>query len=400
MASLPLSTRDQFIEESPIRKLAPYAQAAKKEGVRVFHLNIGQPDIHTPELMVERYAQAPDIIAYGPSNGLESYRKRLADYYRTYDIAIDPDEIFVTTGGSEALLFAMMAALSPGDEVIVIEPYYTNYNGFAAMAGVRLVPVSASIEDGFKLPSLDALESALSEKTRAVIITNPGNPTGAIFPREMLETLAAFVKKHNLYLISDEVYREFVYGEEEAVSVLSLPGLEEHAIMADSVSKRFSACGARIGALVTRNRRLLSLVLKFGQARLCPPTVEQMAAESALDTPPEYLESVVAEYRKRRDLAFRRLDAIDGVVVKKPEGAFYMMVELPIDDCERFAVWLLQEYRYRGATVMLAPGSGFYASEGLGKKQVRLAYVLKQEDLEQAIEIIEQALRVYPGRES
>jgi aspartate aminotransferase len=395
MASLHLSNRNSTIQASPIRKLAPYAVAAKAEGVHVYHLNIGQPDIHTPELMLEAYKHVPDIIAYGPSDGLASYRQRLCRYYREWDIDVEPDQIFITTGGSEALIFAFMAVTSPGDELIVTEPFYTNYASFAVMAGASIVPVTARIEDGFHLPPIEAFEKVLSPKSRAIIITSPGNPTGAIFSRERLEELADFARRHNLYIISDEVYREFVYGSEKASGILSIPGLEEHAIMVDSVSKRFSACGARVGALVTRNRSVYDLVMKFGQARLCPPTVEQMAAEKALDTPPEYLQSVIEEYRLRRDLAFDELLKIDGVVVKKPEGAFYLIVQLPVADSEDFALWMLRDFRYQGATVMVAPAAGFYATPGLGKNQIRLAYVLNREDLEKAITIIREALARY-----
>jgi aspartate aminotransferase len=383
------------MQESPIRKLAPFAVAAKKEGVHVYHLNIGQPDIKTPEAMIHAYAEAPDIIAYGPSDGVASYREKLVDYYRKWDINVTADQVFITTGGSEALVFAMMAVLSPGDEVIVTEPYYTNYHGFAVMAGASIVPVTATIDDGFHLPAIEKFEEALTEKSRAIIITSPGNPTGAIFSRERLEELSRFAKKHNLFIISDEVYREFVYGEERATSILSIPGMEENAIMVDSVSKRFSACGARVGALVSRNKELLSLVLKFGQARLCPPTVEQMAAEKALDTPPGYLEEVVKEYRLRRDLAFDKLSKIEGVIVKKPEGAFYFIVQLPVEDSDDFATWLLRDFRLDGATTMVAPAAGFYATPGLGKNQIRLAYVLNRNDLSSAIRVIARGLEEY-----
>ncbi len=395
MGALKLSVRSNQMQESPIRKLAPYAASAAAGGVEVYHLNIGQPDIRTPEAMIQAYRDVPEIIAYGPSAGIESYRKKLADYYHAWDIEVAPEEIFITTGGSEALIFAMMATLSPGDEIIVTEPFYTNYNGFAVMAGASLVPVSACIEDGFQLPPIEAFEAAVSEKTRAVIITSPGNPTGAIFSRDRLEELGRFAVKHNLFIISDEVYREFVYGEEKATSILSIEGLEEHAIMVDSISKRFSACGARVGALVTRNRDLLSLVLKFGQARLCPPTVEQMAAEKALDAPPEYMGEAVAEYRRRRDVAIEELQKLEGVVVKKPEGAFYLIAQLPVEDTDDFALWLLRDFRLDGATTMVAPAAGFYATPGLGKNQIRIAYVLNCDNIRRAIRIIGEGLKEY-----
>ncbi|WP_020612515.1 pyridoxal phosphate-dependent aminotransferase [Sediminispirochaeta bajacaliforniensis] len=395
MGTLPLSNRNNQMQESSIRKLAPYADAAKAAGVAVYHLNIGQPDIKTPDAMVKAYTEAPDIIAYGPSPGVESYRRKLADYYRTIGVHVGVDDIFVTTGGSEALIFAMMAVLSPGDELIIAEPYYTNYNGFAVMAGASIVPVTATIDDGFRLPSIEAFEAVITERSRAILITSPGNPTGAIFTRPQLEQLAAFAKRHNLFVLSDEVYRDFFYGEEKPASILSIPGLEEHAVMIDSVSKRFSACGARIGALVTKNRDIYSLVMKFGQARLCPPAVEQIAAERALDTPPEYLRDVVAEYKLRRDLAVEALSKIDGVVVKKPEGAFYLIAQLPVDDAEAFAIWLLRDFRLNGATTMVAPAAGFYASPGLGKNQIRIAYVLNREALGNAIHIIDEGLKEY-----
>lgn len=390
-----LSVRSLQMQESPIRKLAPHAEAAAAEGVKVYHLNIGQPDIKTPEAMIRAYSDVPEVIAYGPSAGLASYRDKLAAYYRSWDIDVSAGEIFITTGGSEALILAMMAVLSPGDEVIVTEPFYTNYNGFTVMAGASIVPVTAHIEDGFHLPPISAFEAAVTEKTRAVIITSPGNPTGAIFSRERLEELGNFALRHNLFIISDEVYREFVYGDVKATSILSIPGLEEHAIMVDSISKRFSACGARVGAMVTRNKELFSLVLKFGQARLCPPTVEQIAAEKALDAPPEYMRGAVEEYRMRRDVAIEELRKIDGVVVKKPEGAFYLIAQLPVEDTDDFALWLLRDYRLDGATTMVAPAAGFYATPGLGKNQVRIAYVLNADDLRKAIRVIGAGLREY-----
>lgn len=395
MSTLSLSSRSSTIQASPIRKLAPHAEAAKAQGVHVYHLNIGQPDIHTPDTMIQAYRDVPAVIAYGPSDGIASYREKLCGYYRGYDINVEPDQIFITTGGSEALIFAFMAVTSPGDELIVTEPFYTNYASFAVMAGASIVPVTARIEDGFHLPPIEAFEKALSPGSKAIVITSPGNPTGAIFSRQRLLELAEFARRHHLYIISDEVYREFVYGEEKAPGILSIPGLEEHAIMVDSVSKRFSACGARVGALVTRNRAVYDLVLKFGQARLCPPTVEQMAAEKALDTPPEYLQGVIEEYRLRRDLAFEELSKIEGVVVKKPEGAFYLIAQLPVQDSDDFALWMLRDFRYQGATVMVAPAAGFYASPGLGKNQIRLAYVLNREELKAAITIIGKALARY-----
>ncbi len=393
-----ISSRDLEMQESPIRKLAPYADNAKKEGVKVYHLNIGQPDIKTPESMLKAYSQVPDVIAYGPSNGFLGYREKLAAYYSGIGKNIESDNVFITTGGSEAIIFTLMSALSPGDEVLIPEPFYTNYNGFAAMAGVSVVPVTTTIEDGFHLPSIEVFEKKLTNKTKAIMFSNPGNPTGVVFTREELEGLVAFAKKHDLYLISDEAYREFTYGERKTVSIMEFEGIDDHAILIDSVSKRYSACGARIGWIVTRNKNLLNLILKFGQARLCPPTVDQLASSAAMDTPRSYFDEVIKEYKGRRDFAFDKLDSIPGVIVKKPEGAFYMVLSLPVKDAEDFAKWLLSDFRVGGETTMVAPAGGFYSTPGLGKNQVRLAYVLNKQDLEKAINIIREGLKVYPGR--
>ena len=393
--SLQVSSRNSSLQESPIRKLAPFADEAKKEGVKVYHLNIGQPDIKTPSGMRKAYQNIPEVVAYGPSAGLYSYRTKLAEYYRTRGIPVGADNIFITTGGSEAIIFSLMAALSPGDEVIIPEPFYTNYNGFAVMAGVNVVPVTTRIEDGFQLPPMEEFEKVRTDKTRAILFSNPGNPTGAVFSRERLDGLIAFAKKHDLYIFSDEAYREFTYGERKAHSILEFDGIEEHAVLIDSVSKRYSACGARVGTLITRNKKLLEVVLKLGQARLCPPTIDQMAAEAAVDTPASYFDEVNSEYRKRRDFAFDAVSAIPGVLVKKPEGAFYMIIQLPIADADHFARWMLTDFRFGGATTMVAPAAGFYATEGLGKNQVRLAYVLAVEDLKPAIRILEEGLKKY-----
>lgn len=386
------------MQESPIRKLAPYADKAKAEGAKVYHLNIGQPDIKTPDEMRKAYSKVPDVIAYGPSNGILSYREKLAGYYSSVGVDINADNIFVTTGGSEAIVFTLMSALSPGDEVIIPEPYYTNYNGFAVMAGVSVVPITTTIDDGFHLPSINKFEEKLTGKTRAIMFSNPGNPTGTVFSREELEELVVFAKKHDLYLISDEVYREFTYGERKAVSIMEFNSIDDHAVIIDSVSKRYSACGARIGCIVTRNMKLLNLILRFGQARLCPPTVDQIAAEAAIDTPASYFKDVIKEYKGRRDFTFEELKNITGVVAKKPEGAFYMVVSLPVKDADDFAKWLLSDFRLDGETTMVAPAGGFYSTSGLGKNQVRLAYVLNKDDLKKAITIIREALKVYPGR--
>lgn len=393
-----ISNRDFDMQESPIRKLAPYADKAIAKGVRVYHLNIGQPDIKTPYEMRKAYSKVPEVIAYGPSNGVLSYRKKLAGYYRGVGVDVNADNIFVTTGGSEAIVFTLMSALSPGDELMIPEPFYTNYNSFAAMAGVSIIPITTTIDDGFHLPEIDVFEEKLTDKTRAIMFSNPGNPTGTVFTRKELKDLVAFAKKHDLFLISDEVYREFTYGDQQSVSIMEFEDIEEHAVIIDSVSKRYSACGARIGCIVTRNMKLLDLVLRFGQARLCPPTVDQMAAESAVDTPESYFNEAIKEYMERRDFAFEELKSIPGVVVNKPEGAFYMIVELPVKDADDFAKWLLSDFRIEGETTMVAPAGGFYSTPGLGKNQVRLAYVLNKEDLRKAIDIIREALKVYPDR--
>jgi len=393
-----ISSRDLTMQESPIRKLVPYADRAKKEGTKVYHLNIGQPDIKTPDSMLKAYSEVPQVIAYGPSNGLAEYREKLAAYYSEIGKGIESDNVFVTTGGSEAIIFTLMSALSPGDEVMIPEPFYTNYNGFAAMAGVSVVPVTTSIDDGFHLPSIKVFEEKLTDKTKAIMFSNPGNPTGTVFSREELEGLILFAKKHDLYLISDEAYREFTYGERTAVSIMEFEGIDDNAILIDSVSKRYSACGARIGWIVTRNTKLLNLILKFGQARLCPPTVDQLASLAAMDTPRSYFEEVVREYKGRRDFAYDELISIPGVIAKKPEGAFYMVLALPVKDADDFAKWLLSDFRIDGETTMVAPAEGFYSTNGLGKNQIRLAYVLNKDDLKKAINIIREGLKVYPGR--
>jgi aspartate aminotransferase len=390
-----LSNRVDLITESPIRKLAPYAEQAKQEGIHVYHLNIGQPDIHTPEAMRRAYREVPEVVAYGPSQGLRSYREKLAAYYGRWNVEVDPDEIFVTNGGSEAIVFTLMGVTSPGDEIIVPEPYYANYNGFAAMVGATIVPVPTTLEEGFHLPAIEEFEKRITDRTKAILFSNPGNPTGAAFSRERLGELVELALERGLFLISDEVYREFVYDGASPVSILEFPKISQQAVIVDSISKRYSACGARIGCLVTHNRELYELVLRFGQARLCPPTVDQYAAEVALEEGDEYVRETVQEYRRRRDTAYRELSAIPGVSVPVPEGAFYMIAELPVDDAEDFALWLLSEFRRDGETVMVAPASGFYATPGAGRRQVRIAYVLGEEKLVRAIRLLGDALREY-----
>ncbi|MDA3838179.1 MAG: pyridoxal phosphate-dependent aminotransferase [Candidatus Delongbacteria bacterium] len=395
MGNISLSNRDENMQESPIRKLAPFAQDAKSRGVKVYHLNIGQPDIRTPDEMVKAYHNIPSVIEYGPSEGSLSYRKKLVEYYNKVNIQIDESNIFITTGGSEAIIFALLSALSPGDEVITPEPFYTNYNGFAVMAGVNIVPITTTIETGFDRPEISEFVSKLTVRTKAILLCNPGNPTGAVFSREKLQELVDFARENNLYIISDEVYREFTYDGEKATSILEFDNFEENAIMIDSISKRYSACGSRIGNIVTRNKELLKLILKFGQARLCPPSIDQQAAEAAVDVPDSYFEEVITEYDKRRNLAYEELSKIDNVIVSKPKGAFYMILELPIDDADDFAKWMLSDFNVDNETTMVAPISDFYATLGLGKNQVRIAYVLKSEDLVKAIHILKLGLAEY-----
>ncbi len=384
---------------SPIRKLVPYAEAAKKKGIKVYHLNIGQPDIKTPEVALDALKNLKEtVIEYSHSAGNESYRKKLAGYYKSVGIDVDFSNILITTGGSEAIIFAFFSTLNPGDEVIIPEPFYTNYNAFAVQAGVKIVPVTTKIDDGFALPPIEKFEELITDKTKGIVICNPNNPTGALYSKEDLYKLAEIVKRHDLYLYSDEVYREFVYDGKTHFSIMQIEGLEDNAILLDSVSKRYSACGFRIGALVTRNKKVIETALKFGQARLSPPSFGQIAAEAALDTPEEYFEEVYDEYIRRRNFLVEELNKIDGVFCPNPGGAFYAVVRLPIDDSDKFAQWLLEKYSYNNQTVMLAPASGFYATEGLGKDEVRIAYVLKIEDLKNAVEVLKHALEEYPGR--
>lgn len=394
MGKLSLSNRNEIMQESPIRKLAPFAEAAKTRGVHVYHLNIGQPDIKTPDEMINAYHTIPPVIKYGPSEGTLSYRKKLAEYYKRVGINVDETNIFITTGGSEAIIFTLLSALSPGDEVIIPEPFYTNYNGFAVMAGVKVVPITTNIDTGFDLPDISEFKSKLTDKTKAIVICNPGNPTGAVFCKDKLQKLVDFARENNLYVISDEVYREFTY-DCKATSILEFENFEENAILIDSTSKRYSACGSRIGNIVTRNKELLKLVLKFGQARLCPPSIDQAAAEAAVDVPQSYFDEVLVEYRKRRDIAYQELSKIPDATVSMPKGAFYMIVGLPVDDADDFAKWLLSDYNLNNETTMVAPVSGFYATPGLGKNQVRIAYILNSDDLKKAINILKLGLEEY-----
>jgi aspartate aminotransferase len=394
-----ISKRGENAPASPIRKLVPFAEAAKKRGVTVYHLNIGQPDILTPEIGMKAVREADiKVLEYSHSAGFESYRLKLADFYSQYNIQLTQNDIIVTNGGSEALMFAMMTCMDNGDELIVPEPFYANYNGFAESLGVVIRPITAKIETGFALPPVSEFEKVITSKTRGILICHPGNPTGYLYSKEELLALGEIVKKHNLFLFSDEVYRDFVYDGCEHSSVLSLPGLDEHTIMIDSVSKRYSACGARIGVLVTKNKTVYASAMKFAQARLSPSTLGQIMSEALCETPKSYFEEVKAEYDKRRMIVVNRLKAMHGVVTPTPNGAFYAMVQLPIDDSDRFCQWLLEGFEYNKQTVMLAPGTGFYATDGLGKQEVRMAYVLNEKDLHASMDCLEQALKVYPGR--
>jgi len=391
-----LSKRALDIQASPIRKLMPYANSAKAKGIKVYHLNIGQPDIPTPPEMIRVYHEFSDkVLAYGPSQGLEVYQQGLVQYYKHQGIELSTKDIIVTTAGSEAITFAMMVVANEGEEIIVPEPFYTNYNGFATMASISLKAVTTYAEDGFALPQDKVFEALISPKTRAIMLCNPGNPTGTVYSRDDIFRIAALCKKHGLFMISDEVYREFIYDGLSHTSVMHVPGFEEHAILVDSVSKRYSACGARIGCIVSKNHALMEATLKFAQARLCPPTVDQLAANACVYLPDSYFEGMVEEYQARRDLVFGELAAIDGVVCKKPEGAFYIVAKLPIADAENFVIWLLNDFQIDNETVMAAPAEGFYATPGLGKNELRLAYILNKNDLAKAMMIFQKGLEEY-----
>jgi aspartate aminotransferase len=394
-----ISRRGIEMPSSPIRKLVPYAEQAKKNGIKVFHLNIGQPDIKTPEVMTKAIQNAEiEVLEYSHSAGNESYRKKLTGYYHKYGIELTAQQIMVTTGGSEAIRFAFMSCLNPGDEVIIPEPFYANYNGFAVESGVIVRPVTSYIETGFALPDINEFKKLINPKTKAIMICNPGNPTGTLYTYKELEQLSEIIIKNDLFLFSDEVYKEFCYDGNQFYSALQLPGIEENVVVMDSISKRYSACGARIGCLVSKNVSVMETALKFAQARLSPPTYEQIGAEAALDTPDSYFEEVSAEYTSRRDLVVQRMNQMKGVLCPNPGGAFYVIARLPINDSDQFCQWLLEKFNYRGSTVMLAPATGFYATPHLGKNEVRLAYVLNKSDLEKAMDCLEAALLEYPGR--
>lgn len=382
--------------QSPIRKLVPFAEAAALRGIELIQLNIGQPDIKTPQVALNAVKEADiDVLSYSHSAGFLSYRTKLATYYKNHGIDVNAEDIIISTGGSEALLFAMGSVTDPGDEIIIPEPFYANYNGFATASGVTVVPIISTLESGFSLPKISEFEKLITSKTKAIVICNPGNPTGYLYSKEEIEQLAQLVRKHDIFLIADEVYREFAYDGHQHHSVLREPNLEANAIMIDSVSKRFSMCGARIGCLVSRNKEVMATAMKFAQARLSPPTLAQIASEAALDTPQSYFDDVIKEYVARRDILVEKLTEIPGVRVAKPKGAFYCIAELPIKDADRFAQWLLEDFSNNGKTVMVAPAAGFYSTEGEGKNQVRIAYVLKKEDLIEATEILQKALATY-----
>ncbi len=393
-----ISQRGQLMPPSPIRKLVPFAEAAKKRGTKVFHLNIGQPDIATPQAMMDAVRNIDfRVLEYSHSAGNESYRQKLTEYYKTVGINITASEIIVTTGGSEAILFGMLACLDPGDEVIIPEPFYANYNGFAIAAGVKVVPVTSYIDNGFALPPISELEKKITPRTKAIIICNPNNPTGYLYTAEEMEQLRDLLLRYPLFLFSDEAYREFCYDGTQ-ISAMHLKGVEDQVILMDTISKRYSACGARLGALVTKNKAVLDAAMKLAQARLSPPSFAQIAAEAAIDLPADYFEETRQEYCNRRDLLVARLNAMPGVYCPCPGGAFYAIARLPIDDSDLFCQWLLESFSHEGATVMLAPATGFYGTPGLGKQEVRLAYVLNSESINQAMDCLEKALEVYPGR--
>ena len=391
-----ISTKGGLMPLSPIRKLVPFAEQAKKEGVKVFHLNIGQPDIKTPDVALNAIRNSNlEVLEYSRSEGSETYREKLSEYYRKNNIQIDADNIIITTGGSEALLFTFGSIMDLGDEVIIPEPFYANYNGFSIAQGVKVVPVFSGIDSNFALPPIADFEALITPRTKAILICNPGNPTGYLYSKYEIQQLAALVKKHDLFLIADEVYREFTYDGLEHYSVMQEEGIESNAIIIDSVSKRYSMCGARIGCIVTRNKSVLNTAMKFAQARLSPPTYGLIASEAALDTPNNYFSEVISEYVERRNVLIKELKKIDGVKVAIPNGAFYCIVELPVLNTDDFAQWMLESFRLNNQTIMVAPAAGFYSTPGLGKNQVRIAYVINKEDLKTAVAILKAALNEY-----
>lgn len=395
---LQISERGLHMPSSPIRKLVPYAEAAKQKGIHVFHLNIGQPDIETPALMLDAVRNTTiKVLEYSHSAGNESYRRKLVNYYKNAGINVHHDEILITTGGSEAIMFSFFICMNPGDEVIIPEPYYANYNSFAVAAGIKVVPVTSYIENGFALPPIKEFEKVITKKTKAIVISNPNNPTGTLYSRQELEDLKTICLNNNLYLLSDEAYREFCY-DGEYISAMHLKGMDQHVVLLDTISKRYSATGARLGALVTKNKSIYNSAMKFAQARLSPPGLAQIMAEAGLDLPSSYFDSTKEEYLSRRDLLVKRLNNMPGVFCPAPGGAFYAIAKLPIDDSDKFCQWLLESFSFNSSTLMLAPATGFYSTPGLGKNEVRLAYVLNKTDLDKAMDCLEQALLVYPSR--
>ncbi len=394
-----ISEKGYKMPESPIRKLVPYANAAKARGIKVFHLNIGQPDIETPKVALDAIRNFDQkVVAYSPSDGVLSYREKLSTYYKKNNIDVAPNEMIVTVGASEAILFAMQSIMDEKDEIIIPEPYYANYYGFAVNAGINVVPIPSSIESGFALPSIAEFEKAITPNTKAIMVCNPNNPTGYLYSKEELEVLKSIAIKHDLYLIADEVYREFTYDGKEHFSLMNLEGLEDHTILIDSVSKRYSACGFRIGVLISKNKEFMATAMKFAQARLSPPSFGQVAAEAALETSDEYFTNVLDEYLKRRNIVVEKIGNIPNAFCPIPSGAFYVVAKLPIDDSDRFCQWLLEDFSYKNQTVMLAPATGFYATEGKGKDEVRISYVLNVTDLAESMDVLAEALKVYPGK--
>lgn len=394
-----VSNKGRQMPESPIRKLVPYSEMAKKKSHKVYHLNIGQPDIKTPEVALEAIKNNTiKILEYSHSAGFESYRTKLAASYKTHGVNVDAADIIITTGGSEALLFALGSTMDAGDEIIIPEPFYANYNGFSVASGVTVVPVISTIDEGFALPPIADFEKLITPKTKAILICNPGNPTGYLYTQEEIQQLAELVKKHDLFLIADEVYREFTYDGDKHYSVMNVPSIENNAIMIDSVSKRYSMCGARIGCIVSKNKEVMATAMKFAQARLSPPTFAQIASEAALETPQSYFDEVIGEYKERRDTLINELNKIEGVKVATPKGAFYCIAKLPVDNADNFAQWLLESYDLNGETVMVAPAAGFYSTPNVGLDEIRIAYVLKKEDLIRSVEILADAIKQYNSK--
>ena len=394
-----ISKKGAAMPESPIRKLVPFSEAAKSRGVKVHHLNIGQPDIKTPEVAMEAIHNFDEkVVAYSHSAGILSYRESLVRYYKSVNIDVTTEEMIVGTGASEAILFALQSTMDDGDEIIIPEPFYANYNGFATNAGVKVVPISSAIESGFALPPMEEFEKAITPKTKAILLCNPNNPTGYLYSKEELEVVRDMVIKHDLFLISDEVYREFTYDGYEHFSVMNLDGIDQNVILIDSVSKRYSACGFRIGVMISKNKEVMSTAMKFAQARLSPPTFGQIAAEAAINTPKEYFTEALAEYKSRRDVVVERINKMEGAFCPNPKGAFYVVAKLPIDNADKFCQWLLEDFNYKNETVMLAPATGFYATKGLGMNEVRISYVLNVDDLNASMDVLQEAIKVYPGK--